>query len=143
MQSNCNDFFFSKVLEKFKTSIIMPHKAKIDSAQAIMNNPDYKWRDEAQKKSGQAQLDNYFVWQKFYEQHYEEGKKLCLQHENLVNLLCKWYDVWYEQISNEGNQEKEMMGAQADLLNEIFCDIYKEIKELGLSDIKPPKALNL
>jgi len=98
--------------------------------------------DDEHKGAGEKQLKAYKEWLQFYVAIVDEGNKLCVQHENLVNKMCKWYSCWYDSISNEGKQECEMMESQADLMNELFCDMYKELQPLKL-DIKPPLALNL
>lgn len=140
--SNLNDYAFSKKLDVFKAKILDPHKEKVAKAEAIMHDPNHQWKDDEQKKAGQAQYDAYKAWLAVYQTHYDEGMKLCAQHEHLTNLLSKWYDRWYAEVSNEGRQEVEMMSMQADALNEIFSEIYQELKPLGL-DIKAPAALNL
>ena len=81
-------------------------------------------------------------WLAFYQEFHRQGMELVKQHEGLTNNLSKWYDTWYGGISNEGKQETEMMNIQADMLQEVFLEIYKELKPLNL-DIKPPQALNL
>ena len=140
--SNTNDYLFARLLDRFKQSIIMPHDAKVEQAQGIMNNPNYPWKDDNQKEAGKKQLENYLIWKKFYDEWYNEGKKLCVQHENLTNLVARWYNKWREDVSNEGRQETEIMGSQAEILHSIFEEMFKEIKDLNL-DIKPPKAMNL
>ena len=47
------------------------------------------------------------------------------------------------QLSTQRRQEQEMMSMQADMLNEIFSEIYKELKPLNLDGMKPPQAMNL
>jgi hypothetical protein len=59
------------------------------------------------------------------------------------NEFLKWINAnekWLNDISNDGIQETEIMSSQADMLQEIFSDMYSELKTLN---IKPPKALNL
>ena len=57
--------------------------------------------------------------------------------------MSKVYDKWWNDISNEGKQETEIMSMQADMMNEMFGEIYKELKPLNLEGLKPPQALNL
>jgi hypothetical protein len=143
MNTNVNNYRFSEILGTFKQKILDPHKEKTLKAEAIMNDPTYKWRDDAQKKAGEEQLKLYNIWLQFYETVLKEGNDLCFQHENLVNKMSKLYDNWYENISNEGKQETEIMSMQADMLCEIFGEIYKELAPLKLEGMKPPKGLNL
>ena len=135
--SNINDYKFAEVLKTFLEKVIEPAKKRkqdaIDIAAATMGDD---------REAMKAKVINLETWLKFYQQFYDEGLKLSVQHENLVNLMAKWYDLWYKNISNEGRQECEMMCSQADMLQGIFCEIYKELKALNL-DLKQPQALNL
>lgn len=141
--SNVNNYSFANKLELFKKKILDPQIERVAKAEKIMHDPDYKWESEDKKKAGQTTYDNYKAWLVFYQTHYDEGVKLCTQHENLVNHVSKWYDKWRDDISNEGRQEVELMQCQADWINEIFTEIYNELKPLGLDGVKPPQALNL
>ena len=140
--SNVNDYAFANKLQVFKQKILDPQKEKVAKPEAIMHDDTYKWESEDKKKAGQAQYDAYKAWLAVYQTHYDEGMKLCAQHERLVNNLAKLYAKWYSDISNEGRQEVELMSIQADWINEIFTEIYKELQPLKL-DIKPPQPLNM
>jgi hypothetical protein len=140
--SNVNNWEFAKHLQQFKLKILDSQIAKVDKAKKIMDDPKYPWKDDAQKNTAKATLEGYKAWLNFYQEFYKQGMMITEQHEGLVNLLAKWYANWYDNISNEGRQEAEIMKAQADMLQEIFCEIYEELVPLKL-DIKPPKALNL
>jgi hypothetical protein len=140
--SNVNNFAFAKHMDQFKLKILDPQTKKVDDAKKIMEDPKHLWRDDEEKKIGQARYDNYRAWLQFYLVFYEQGMALINQHENLTNNLSKWYDKWYNDISNDGKQETELMSSQADILCEIFGEIYKELKPLNLG-IKPPQALNM
>jgi len=142
MSSNLNNYLFAQKLDIFKAKILDPHKIKVEKAEAIMHDTNHPWKDDEQRKAGQAQYDAYKAWLLVYQTHYDEGMKLCAQHEKFTNLLSKWYARWFDEVSNEGKQETEMMSMQADTLCEIFTEIYQELKPLGL-DIKAPAALNL
>lgn len=143
MKSNCNDYRFTEMLKTFESKVINPQRKKVDDATKIMNDPKYPWKDEAQKEAGKEQLKIYNAWLQFYLTMYEDGLRLCVQHENLTNTMSKVYDRWYSDISNEGKQEVELMSCQADWINEIFSEIYKELQPLGLEGMKPPKPMNL
>ena len=137
-----NNWEFAKVLQTFKTKVLDPQEKRTAEAYAIMIDPKYRWRNEGQKELGQSKLDNYRVWLDHYKTFYAEGSKLIQDHEALVDMLSKWYGTWYNNISNNGKQETEIMEMQAEMLNEIFVEIYKALQPLNL-DIKPPQALNL
>jgi hypothetical protein len=141
--SNVNNYAFAKKIDNFKEKVLDPQIVRVAKAEQVMHDDKHVWASDDQKKAAQAQYDSYKAWLAFYQSHYDEGLKLCTQHEQLVNNLSKWYDCWYENISNNGKQETEMMNAQADMLQEIFVAIYTELKPLGLKDMKMPKGLNL
>jgi hypothetical protein len=142
MSEILNNWEFASQLDQFKDKVLDPQVKKVDEAWKIMSDIHYPWKDDKQKNRGQAQLDNYKAWLDFYQKFHEAGTKLVSQHEAFTNSLSKWYDRWYDNISNNGKQETEMMEMQADMLNEIFVEIYKALKPLNL-DIKPPNGLNL
>ena len=140
--SNVNNWEFGNHLENFRTKVLEPQKKRVSEAEAIMHDTNRKWENNEQKKAAEAKCESFKQWLNFYQVFYDEGKKLIQQHEGLVNVVAKWYGKWYSDISNEGRQETEIMSIQADMLNDIFSEMYKEIQPLNL-DIKPPSALNL
>jgi poly-beta-hydroxyalkanoate depolymerase len=141
--SNVNNYAFAKYLDSFKTRILDPQVQRVADAEKIMHDNNYKWDSEDAKKAGQAKYDNYKAWLKFYDDFYKQGMELVKQHESLVNNMAKWYGKWRDDISNEGKQEVELMSSQADMLNEIFSEMFKELQPLNLEGVKPPAALNL
>lgn len=140
--SNINDFLFAKHLDQFKIKVLDPQAKRVDDARKIMENPDYKWDNDDQKNRGAARYMTYKAWLQFYQAFYDAGMQLVLQHEAITNKMAKWYGRWYDEVSNEGKMETEIMSMQADAMNEIFSEMWKELKPLNL-DIKPPQALNL
>jgi hypothetical protein len=142
MEKLVNDWEFAKTLDKFLEVEVNPLGSEVNKAFGIVNDLNYKWRDEAQKEIGIAKYKQMDGKLRFLRSVYIEGKNLCVQHETLVNNLAKWYDKWYNDISNNGKQEAEIMEAQADMLNGIFSEIFEVLQPLNL-DIKPPNALNL
>lgn len=140
--SNINDWAFANKLELFKNKVLDPQNKRVEEAKKIMDDPNYQWKDAEQKKIGQAKYEVIAQWLKFYQDFYEEGRKLVQQHEGLVDKVSQWYYKWYENVSNEGRQDVEMMSMQADILQSIFVEMYEQLKPLNL-DVKQPKALNL
>ena len=138
MGENLNNWEFAKALDVFKAKMIDTQQKRVDDAYKIMEDPKYKWDSPEQEKAGQAKLDSYLSWLKFYKEHHEQGMALVRQHENIVSMMAGWYNSWYENISNEGLQESELMSMQAEMLGKIFADMYKELSVLKL-DLKPPK----
>jgi hypothetical protein len=141
--SNVNNYRFSEVLKTFELKVVIPQRTKVENATKIMNDPNHAWRDDAQKEAGAGQLKLYKIWLDFYETFLKEGNDICYQHENLVNKMSKIYDNWYNNISNEGRMETELMSSQAEMLTELFGEIYKELAPLNLEGMKPPQGLNL
>lgn len=140
---NVNDWQFGKHLEQFKVRVLDPQIKRVAEAKAIAEDPDYQWKDDQLKEAGMARYKSYQDALAFYQEFYNQGKTLIMQHERLVNNLAKWYAKWHSDISNEGRQETEMMSMQADILQEIFVEMYQHLKPLNLEGIKQPKALNL
>ena len=136
--SNVNDWAFARQMESFKLKILDPQTKKVNEAQAIMDNRQYPWAGKEQYEAAEAKLKSYKQLLAFHLELYKKAMTLINQHENLVNNLSKWYDCWYDNISNDGKQETELMSSQADMLGEIFLAIYQELKPLNLN-IKPPK----
>ena len=141
--SNVNNYKFANMLELFKKKMVDTQAKKVEEAQKIMDDPTYKWDNAEQKAAGEAKLKNYKDWLQFYQEFYDQGVELTKQHEGLVNTMSKVYDKWWNDISNEGKQETEIMSCQADMMNEMFGEIYKELKPLNLDGMKPPQAMNL
>lgn len=137
-----DNYNFAKILDQFKRDVLDPLDTEEDKAFKIISDLNYKWASDDQRKLANAKFDKLSARNAFYKKMYKAGMDLTLEHERLVNALCRWYGKWREDISNEGVQESEMMSAQADFLNEIFSEMYKAIEPLNL-DIKKPAALNL
>lgn len=141
--SNVNNYRFSEILKTFENKLVIPQRTKVANASKIMSDVNHPWKDEDQKKAGEEQFKAYKAWLDFYETFYAEGLALCTQHEQLTDKMSKIYDRWYSDISNEGKQETELMSSQADLLNELMGELYKELLPLNLPGMKAPHGLNL
>lgn len=141
--SNVNNYAFAKHLDQFKIKMLDPQIKRVADAEAVMHDPRRAAQTVEADKIMQAKYDNYKAWLTFYQAHYDEGMTLVKQHEQLVNKMSKIYDKWYSDISNEGKQETELMSSQADILCELFGEIYKEIAPLKLEGVKPPHGMNL
>ena len=140
--SNVNNWAFAKQLDWYKANEIDRLQNQIDEAKKILDDTTYKWRDAEQRKSADIRFAQMTKRLEGLTKFHQEGMTLVKQHETLVNQLSKWYDIWYKNISNDGKQETEIMSTQADMLQQIFEEIYKELLPLKL-DIKPPSPLNL
>jgi len=143
MSKLVNNYEFAKLLDEFKQAELDYLEKEIEKAEKIVSDILYPWKDEETRKVGVAKFDKMVSRFAFLQRFYKEGLEFATQHEDLVNKLCKWYDTWRTDISNDGKQEAEMMEMQADMLHGIFEEIYEVIKPLGLDEIKPPNGLNL
>jgi hypothetical protein len=141
--SNVNNYAFAKNLDQFKVKVLDPQIKRCDEAEVVMHDEKHVWKSDEEKKTSQAVYDRYKAWKAFYQAHYDEGMNLVKQHEALVDKMSKVYDSWFQNISNEGKQETELMSSQADILCELFGEIYKELAPLKLEGMKPPQGLNL
>ena len=142
MNEMVNNYEFAKILDQFKREVLDPMEEEEAKAFAMISDLNHKWASDEQFKIANARFDKLSARKSFYAKMYRSGMDLTIQHETLVNNLCKWYDRWYNDISNSGKQETEMMESQADMLHGIFCEIYKALEPLKL-DIKLPNGLNL
>jgi hypothetical protein len=142
MSEIVNNYAFAKLLDEFKVKELDYLEQEVDKAEKIISDVNHQWKDEAQRKVGIAKFDKMVSRYAFLQKFYKEGLEFATQHEDLVNKLCKWYETWRNDISNNGKQEAEMMEMQADMLHNIFEEMYEALKPLGL-EIKPPSGLNL
>jgi len=142
MENKVNNYEFARMLDRYKREELDPLDTEVDKAYKIISDLDYKWKDDEQRRFANIKFDKMSARNAFLQKFYKEGMNITLQHESLVNNLCKWYEVWRNDVSNEGRQETEMMTMQADILHGIFTEIWEVLKPLEL-DIKPPNGLNL
>ncbi|MCE5225240.1 MAG: hypothetical protein LLG05_05205 [Porphyromonadaceae bacterium] len=140
--SNLNNYAFSNLLTTFNATEIDRLQKQVDDAWKILSDVNYQWKDEEQKKAGQVRFNNMKARLEWLNKFNDEGQRLCNQHETLVNKLCKLYERWWNEVSNEGKQEREIMSMQADALQDIFVEIWKELKPLDLN-LPMPNGLNL
>jgi hypothetical protein len=140
--NNVNDFKYAELLKQYQAKVLAPQIKRRADAQSDFEKVS-KGTDREAIEVAKAKVGNYDAWLKFYEQFYDEGLRLCTQHESLTNKMSKIYDRWYSDISNEGKQEIELMSSQADLLCELMGELYKELLPLNLPGMKPPSPLNM
>jgi cell division septum initiation protein DivIVA len=140
--SNVNNYKFASQLDLYKSKEVDALAKNVEDAKAIMADTKRVWDSATQKESAQARLDQMKERLARLQYFHAEGMELVKQHEALVNSLSRWYDLWWQNISNEGRQEVELMSSQADMLQQIFVEIWKELKPLNL-DIKIPNGMNL
>jgi hypothetical protein len=141
--SNVNNYKFASQLDLYKSKEVDALAKNVDDAKAIMADTKRVWATPEGKEASVARLEQMKQRLARLQAFHAEGMELVKQHEALVNSLSKWYDLWWQNISNEGKQETELMSSQADMLNSIFTEIYNELKPLNLEGMKAPKAMNL
>jgi cell division septum initiation protein DivIVA len=141
--SNVNNYKFASQLDLYKSKEVDALAKNVEDARVIMADTTRVWATPEGKEASVARLEQMKQRLARLQAFHAEGMELVKQHEALVNNLSKWYDLWWQNISNEGKQETEIMGSQADMLNSIFTEIYNELKPLSLEEMKMPKILNL
>lgn len=138
-----NNWKYAELMDHFKRRELEPFLFEVEEAKRIMGDKDYKWANEKQKEIAQARYDKMVDRLAFIKNFLEEGVILIRQHEDLVTLLSKLYDQWRENVSNDGMQETEIMESQAEILQDIFVELFRALLPLKLEGMKPPKANNL
>lgn len=131
-----NNFKFGTVLDEFEAHLIKPMEEELKKANEIILDPNYPWK-EGQKDKALARRDSMSKIAIMYSEYHRHGGILASQHETLVNKLSEIYACWYNNISNKGKQPTEMMDSQADMLQNIFKDIYDILEPLKLPIEKP------
>lgn len=137
MDQLANNYEFSKALDAFEEREVKVLSQKLNEAFVILSDLNYKWKDADQKKAAEARYEAMEERYNFLRDFFQQGKKLARQHEELVDVISKIYWTWYEKVSYKGQQEKELMDEQVDILIGIFKQIYDITEPLKLN-FKPP-----
>ena len=141
--SNLNNYKFARELDQYKAKEIDVLAKNVADAANIMADTARVWETPEKKQAAQARYAQMLSRLTALQNFHAEGMELVKQHEALTNKMSKIYDSWYKNISNEGKMEVELMSSQADLLNELMGELYKELQPLNLPDMKPPTGMNL
>jgi len=142
MNKLVNNWEFAKQLDIFKSHELDKLIKQVQDAKKIVDDKAYPWADDSTKKVSLIKYDQMQRRLAIMQSFHDEGTELVKQHEELVFLLSKLYDRWYNDISNDGKQETELMESQADIINDIFTELYNILKPLDLEEMKPPKKEN-
>lgn len=137
MEELANNYAFARLLDEFEEKEVKFLSKRLDEAFVILSDPNYKWKDDAQKLTAQKKYEGMETRHKFLREFHTEGMKLVRQHEGMTDRLSGLYQMWYKNISFNGKQEKEMMSEQADMLRDIFEQIFQILEPLKLN-FKPP-----
>lgn len=128
--------------EIFRERLMKPIEEQIKIARQTIGDSTYPWTSEKQKEAAIAKKKVLEETFEQYQQMYDAVYELARDHENAFNELIRLYTVWHQQVSYEGQQQKEMMQSQADVLQETFRSIFKLINVINTDKnllIKPPK----
>lgn len=123
----------------FRKKYIVPLQERSANARKVFGDADHKWKDDKEKKAAQKKFDDIQERVNDYNVLYDKVLKLAREHEGLVDLLTQQYMRWHGQVSFSGQQQKEMMQGQADILQDIFTQIYEALDNLCLYLPKPTK----
>lgn len=137
-----NNYEFAGILDEFLEKEVQAQEKRNKEAFAILTDIHRKWDSTEQREAAEAKYKAMEKRLQLLTRVYDAGRKMAKDHENLTDKTASWYAKWYNTVSNEGRQETELMEAQANVLNEIFLEMYREIADLELN-LKPPAALNL
>jgi hypothetical protein len=141
MEKTLNNWKLARINDRLMAEVIIKAQIQIGEAQHILKNPDYDWAGK-NKEAAEAKFNLMCKNNEFFEELHAAAKELIMQHEGLTENMCKWYHQWIDYISDDGKQGTELLQEQADMLNEIFYDIFRYLDSLKI-DIKAPKALNM
>ena len=121
----------------FRKRYIDPLRERVGNGRKVMNNPDHKWKDEKEKKAFKERFDQMQIRINDYDVLYDKVLKLAREHEGLVDLLAQLYVRWHTDVSFQGEQQKEMMSGQAEVLQSIFVMLFEVLDPLCLQLPKP------
>jgi len=137
MNKVVNNWKCAEHLTKFKISHIEPLEVEVDKAFKIITDLNYKWSSDEQRVFANKKFNKMNETLRDFKNLFDNVNELILQHEDLVNQMVKWYDLWRNNIALDGKQPRELMSLQAKILNDIFTEIYTCIEPLGLEIKKP------
>lgn len=137
-KSIVNNWECAKELDHWKEFYWDTLDKEVKRAFEIIQDPNYKWLDKEQKERADGKykiLDSRNI---DYARLYNAVKKLISQHEAIVDIMASSYANWYNNVAYDGQQQREMMQGQANILQEIFINIFKALEPLNLK-FNPPK----
>ena len=138
MKEKVNNWDAANELERFQQKHILLLRERIAKADAILKDEKFVWKEGQKEKAvrtyGILQAD-LLDFTRLYDAMY----KLIQQHEGITNMLSEIYMEWYNDISRNGEQPKEIMSIQARKMEGIFDRIKKAFSEVR--DLKLPKTI--
>ena len=135
--SYCDNWQCANEAEVFKQAILVPLQNRIEKANKIIRDPNYKWSSPGTKDGAIKQLKLLKDQEATLSIFYASVMDLIQKHENAINEVSEWYAMWRSKVSYNGKQMPEMMESQAEMLQDIFIRMYKVLKELDLEIKKP------
>ena len=130
-----NNYATAKELDRFKKLYVDPAVKLLETGQKNLNDPRYRWvrgEKEAAKKRI-AEMEGKVI---NFTMLHTSVMKLIAQHEELVDLLSELYMKWFVKISDKGNQPKELMNIEAEMIQDIFEQLHDVLMPLEL-DLNP------
>lgn len=133
-----NDWKAAKELQEFKRKYLDPLEKRLEEGRRILQDPNQKWKPDQKERAKQklAVMDTENI---DFRRLYNAVMELIQQHEKQTDLLASAYSRWYSKVSSNGEQPKEMMSMQTEVLQTIFVDLYRAIEPLKL-ELLPPKT---
>jgi hypothetical protein len=120
MSKLVNNWEAAGELQQFKGMYIDPLVKKYENLRDSLEILKKKGGDCDHQKRMVDRLEGQMI--NFHRLH-SSMLNLIGQHEELVDKLSEMYAKWYHDISMEGVQPHEMMGIQAEMLEQIFKDL--------------------
>lgn len=135
-----NNWKAAEELQRFKNRYLDPIKEKLEKADEVFKDPEYKWKkgEKERAKAKKARIDTENI---DFHRLYSAVMELIQCHERQTDLLTEIYSQWYHNISTDGIQPAEMMAMQAAMLQEFFQRIYDAVEPLNLSLLPPQQIL--
>jgi hypothetical protein len=130
MEKLINNYELAKRLDAFEMIYLTPLQERLFKAQNVLWGSDTKMTPTERKRAEKAFQDMDAKCGDF-KMFIEDVRKLVGQHESLVTKLSGMHTVWESKILYKGQQPKEMMTSQANMLFEIFSDLGKILEPIN------------
>lgn len=132
-----NNYGAARELDAFKKMYLDTLNKRIEKAKEVLDDKKYPWKENGREKALKAfkEIEGQNI---NFHRLYNAVFKMIGQHEKLTSRLCDLYSKWYEQVAWEGQQPKEMMSGQVEILQAIFTEIYNFIEPIVKNEIKAP-----
>ena len=122
-----NNYELATRLDAFEKVYLEPLLERLSKAQIVLTGKDTTLTKKERERADLAfkELEAKATDFKLF---LADVRKLVLQHESLVTRLSGMYSTWFSKVSYKGQQPKEMMSMQAELLQQIFTELGELLK---------------